>query len=627
MTSSAKEDPCTLSNYMQLRCVKLQLDLEVKFESQTIAGSALWTCQAQTGGVDALVLDTSHLVISGVYDASSGAKLNHSLEDEKDPFGRPLRISLGRALSKGEETRVRVDYSTTRASSAIQWLEPAQTAGKKHPFVFSQCQAIHARSLLPCQDAPGVKFTYEATVTVPDPLRAIMSALPKGAQPVGAGRSRHSFEQPVPISSYLVAVAAGDLAERKIGPRSSVYAEHPVVEAAAHEFADTERFLAAGEALLGPYVWGRYDLLVMPPSFPYGGMENPVVTFVTPTLLAGDRSLANVVAHEIAHSWMGNLVTNEDWRSFWLNEGNTVFVERKIIEAMEEEGHPGAGAKHFDLHAAIGLKELRDSVEQYGEDPHGFTKLVPDLTGVDPDDAFSSVPYEKGFLLLHAVRSLVGDKAFCGFLRDYVEHFKNRTLGAHDWRAFVVDYFRPRGVDLEARIDFDTWFNARGVPPYEPALDGSLIGAARALAARWLHAEGDLHGAAPADLAGWGTPLKVLFLDELVGGAGRLKEGAAARLDAAYALSAVRNAEVRFRWQTLRLRLGDAAVVPAVKAFLAEQGRMKFVRPLFRDLAKLPGGAGAREARGAFGELGAGYHAIAVKMIERDLSAIEAEAK
>lgn len=372
-------------------------------------------------GCSSLVLDTNLLRIEGAW--TDGEAAAHSLGASHSALGAALTVPLTAPLAQGSSCVVKVAYSTSPEALALQWLLPGATAGGQHPYLFTQCQAIHARSLVPCQDSPAAKCTYSAAVRVPEGLTALMSAVgverasletavsdcagnaasgeisgrsaafsapaPLFSAPVknASDRSTYCFVQKVPIPPYLIALVAGHLASAELGPRSRVWSEPSVLEAAAREFEDTERFLAAAEDIAGPYVWGRYDLLLLPPSFPYGGMENPCLTFVTPTLLAGDRSLVNVIAHEIAHSWTGNLVTNASWEHFWLNEGWTVWLERKILGRLH-------GEKAYQFGACLGFLELKDTVEHMGAD-HKYTKLVVDLSGRHSGGACGSGALER----------------------------------------------------------------------------------------------------------------------------------------------------------------------------------------------------------------------------------------
>jgi len=484
------------------------------------------------------------------------------------------------------------------------------------PFLAAR-QAIHARSFFPCQDTPGVKATYTAAVTVPDGLRALMSAIPlDDGVPRDGGLRTYRFEQKVPIPSYLVALAVGALESRDIGPRSRVWSEPSMVDAGAHEFAETEAFLAAGEEVAGPYLWGRYDLLLLPPSFPYGGMENPCLTFVTPTLLAGDRSLANVVAHEIAHSWFGNLITNVTWEHFWLNEGWTVFMERKILGRVY-------GEKTLQFHAAMGYVDLREAVDSIGRD-HGFTRLVPDLSGgLDPDDAFSKVPYEKGFYFLYYLQGLVGVEDFEAFMKDYVQRFKFETVSSEEFKAFFTAYFTSR-TELEA-VDWDVWLYSPGLPPVENSYDHTLADASMNLAKSWHTC--DIMGiggeppkaASPSDLDGWSSLQVVLFLDKL--GEFRsmtpLSPVITRKMNEFYKLDDSNNTEIRCSWYLLCIKAGDETVLPKVTNLLREQGRMKFLRPLYRALFRSE--ATKQLALETFADLRDTYHPIASKMLSSDL--------
>ncbi len=370
-------------------------------------------------------------------------------------------------LVPGTPERITLEYETTDKCTAVQWLTPAQTVGKKHPYLFTQCQAIHARSIFPCQDTPAVKITYSAQVTVPDGLTALMSALPLSF--VG---NVFSFDQPVKIPSYLVALAVGNLKGIKVGPRSTVWSEPEVVEAAAWEFADTESFISTGESILTPYVWGVYDLLLLPASFPYGGMENPCLTFVTPSLLAGDRSLVDVVAHEIAHSWMGNLVTTKNWEHFWLNEGFTMFIERKIIGRLH-----GNASLHFS--AIIGYSSLKETIERYNSMGRPeFTCLCPKLVNEDPDDAFSDVPYEKGYNFLFYLETLLGGPSvFEPYLKAHVENFAHKSITTDDFKEFLFEFYQKfdaSKISLLSSVDWNTWLYTPGLPKNVNQFDDTL---------------------------------------------------------------------------------------------------------------------------------------------------------
>ena len=300
----------------------LDLNLRVDMAARTIAGIAKYDIVNR--GKGRIVFDTDGLVITEVKDAD-GNLLKHTLSDSTF-LGRALMVDIGPQVKQ-----LSIAYSTGANANALQWLTPQQTGGKKHPFLFTQGQAILTRSWIPVQDSPGIRITYDAHVQVPPELMAVMSATNSTSR---SADGRYDFSMKQPIPPYLIALAVGDIEFRNLGARTGVYAEPNMVDKAAKEFVDMEKMVVAAEELYGPYRWGRYDVIVLPPSFPFGGMENPMLTFATPTIIAGDGSLTALIAHELAHSWSGNLVTNATWDDFWLNEGFTVYFEKRICEKV-----------------------------------------------------------------------------------------------------------------------------------------------------------------------------------------------------------------------------------------------------------------------------------------------------
>uniref|UniRef100_A0A8C8BRN9 Leukotriene A-4 hydrolase n=1 Tax=Otus sunia TaxID=257818 RepID=A0A8C8BRN9_9STRI len=490
------------------------------------------------------VLDTKDLQVFKVTVNGQDAKFGFG---EKHSFkGTPLEITLPYELRRGQEAIVEISFESSPKSSALQWFSPEQTSGKKHPFLFSQCQATHCRAIFPCQDTPAVKLTYYAEISVPKELVALMSANRDGEipDPEDSSRKIYRFSQNVPIPCYLIALVVGALESRKIGPRTLVWAEKELVDKSAYEFAEAEAMLKTAEDLAGPYIWGQYDLLVLPPSFPYGGMENPCLTFVTPTLLAGDRSLSNVIAHEISHSWTGNLVTNKTWEHFWLNEGHTVYLERRIGGRLF-----GEQFRHFQ--ALGGWRDLQNTINTLG-DKNPVTNLIPNLNEVDPDVAYSSVPYEKGFALLFYLEQLLGGPdVFIGFLKAYIQQFAYKSIVTEDWKKFLYSYFKDK-VDVLDKVDWNLWFHAPGMPPVKPTYDMTLANACVALSQRWIKA-----------------PLPVSHVQ---------------RMQQVYDFNAINNSEIRFRWLRLCIKSKWEEAIPLALKMATDQGRMKFTRPLFRDL-------------------------------------------
>ncbi len=601
----ARRDPHSFSRPDQIRVGHLDLSLRVDFSSKVLDGTATWTLERQPGcPADApLVLDTRDLDVAKVEagpDPDHLAETTFSLGRADPILGSALAIQL----PEGAKV-VRVSYKTSPKASALQWVAPSGTADKALPFLFTQSQAIHARSWIPCQDTPAVRITYDAVVRVPpgprDPkapqLRAVMAAEPRSGGIVAPGNDVFRFAMTRPIPSYLVALAVGGLEFREIGERTGVWAEPSVVEKAAWEFADTEKMLEAAESLFGPYRWGRYDLLVLPPSFPYGGMENPMLTFATPTVLAGDRSQVALVAHEMAHSWSGNLVTNATWRDFWLNEGFTVYLERRIVEAVY-------GPDRAGMEAVLGHGELLRTVEKL---PASDQILHIDLSGRDPDEGVTAIPYEKGALFLRALEDKVGRDRLTAFLRGYFDHFAFRSITTADFEA----YLRSELFDDPEKppIDLKAWLHEPGLPPGAPVPSSDRFAAIEGLANRWFAGE---VAAKDLDTKGWSTLEWLHFLRSLPAD---LKADRLAQLDAAFRLTDTGNAEVATQWLGMAVRAGYAPADARLEAFLTSVGRRKFLMPLYEELVKTP--EGKARARAIFEKARPGYHPIAVESVEK----------
>jgi aminopeptidase N len=576
----ARLDPHSYAGSEQPQTGSIELDLNVDFSSRTLAGEiALRFREPGTGPLD---LDTRDLRIESVIDLE-GKPLRHELAAADPILGARLRVELPPGTQG-----VRVKYATSPAASALQWLTPAQTAGGQQPFLFSQCQPIHARSLAPLQDSPRIRITVtSARFTVPARLRTLMAAAAKGRVPAGEGRATDAFEMPQPIPPYLLAFAVGDLTPRQLSARSAVWAERALADAAADEFSGVEDMIVAAEDLFGPYEWDRFDILVMPPSFPYGGMENPRLTFVTPSLLAGDKSLVNVIAHELAHAWTGNLVTNASANDFWLNEGFTVYAERRILEVLE-------GREMSELHAAIGGHELGVALERFKDEPQ-LTRLRTDLAGVDPDQAFSTVPYEKGYLLLRRLEELAGRAAWDDFLRGYLEKFRFRSIVTQDF----LDALEERLPGLAARAGALRWIDEPGVPSDAPRPRSARLRELQEMAGkRELPRDASMK---PAEL--------LIYLQSLP----PLDPGTVKALDALFGLSERKSLELRHTFVLAQLRAGMMPEgVAAARRVLQETGRMKYLRPLFTELARtdLP------TAQRIYAELREGYHPIARSVVE-----------
>ncbi len=580
-------DPHSYADSDHPRTRSLTLRLGVDFKRQVLDGSVALQLESAAGGV--MDLDTKGLTIRSVQ--GNRGRVTFELGDDDPILGRRLRLQMPDGTSE-----ITVDYHTAPDAVALQWLSPAQTEGGKHPYLFSQCQAIHARTMVPVQDTPTRRVTYRAEITVPEPLAAVMSAGPAGSRPGAArGTTTWLFDMPQPIAPYLLALAVGQLESRDLSPRSRVWAEPATVERAAWEFAGIEEMIVTAETLFGPYEWDRYDMLVLPPSFPYGGMENPRMTFLTPTLLAGDRSLVDVVAHELAHSWTGNLVTNATADHFWLNEGSTVWAERRILEALH-------GEEAAVLSWAIGQKALDKEFERFGPDS-ALTRLRNELEGVDPDDAFSSVPYEKGSRFLALIERTVGRERFDRFVRDYIAQYRFTAITSEEFVAFL-DGKIP---GTSAKVRADEWLYKPGMPSNAPVFRSKRLEELETLAARWPE------GARPTkeQAAAWTPSEMLIYLQRLP----RTLDGAScAWLDQNLSLMTRGNHEILVEWLTLAAGSDYEPAFARIREVLMRVGRMKYLRPLYTAMGGHPRTRAL--AREIFEKAGPGYHGVARRMVQ-----------
>ncbi|HVP62279.1 MAG TPA: M1 family metallopeptidase [Myxococcaceae bacterium] len=575
----ARPDPHSHTDLAQPHQRHLSWNAEVDFAGRMVRATATLSFDRGGGPVD---LDSRGLEVQEV-TAPDGRPLRFEVGAPEPILGERLRVEL----PAGVDTCV-IRYRTGPEASALQWLEPEQTAGGKAPFLYSQCQAIHARSVVPLQDTPRLRITYDAALTVPAALRGLMAAGSVDRE-VRGDRAVERYRMDEPIPPYLFAFAVGDLESRELGPRSRVWAEPSVVGRAAHEFVGVDRMLTSAEALFGPYPWGRFDLLVLPPSFPYGGMENPRLTFLTPTLLTGDRSLVNVVAHELSHSWTGNLVSNATAEDFWLNEGFTVFAERRILEVLE-------GPEMVALHAAVGRQALDEAVANFRDRPE-LTRLRTKLAGVDPDDAFSQVPYEKGYLFLRALEDTVGRPAFDRFLRRYMAAFRFQSITTEE----LLELVRAELPGALEAVDAPRWIDAEGVPPGAPVARSSRLERVEALKTQL----------PPGSAEDWSPWEWQVYLNHLPRPSPAELMTA---LDERFHLTEAPNPEVLVAWLTVAIRSGHAPAVRRAEVLLGEVGRMKYLKPLY---AALIAGQGTRSlAEACARRYRKRYHVIAAAGVD-----------
>jgi leukotriene-A4 hydrolase len=591
------KDAASFANFDEISINHIDLDLKVDFGQKIIDGYAVlhMKCLKPTNKV---VLDSRDLSIKKIH-----------LGGDSMPFKAVDRGVLGQALTidipqmeSGKEFNLIVYYSTSPTASALQFVDKELTADKKQPFLYSQCQAIHARSIVPCMDTPAVKQTYSARVQVPNGITCLMSAIGYGKDNneneqkmkewrLGGsykdvldhqdGYEAFLFKQPQRMPSYLFAIVAGELEKRDISDRCAVWAEPSMVDKARWEFEDTEIMLKTAEELLGKYRWGRYDLIVLPPFFPFGGMENPCLTFVTPTIIAGDRSLTNVIAHEIAHSWTGNLVTNANWEHFWLNEGFTVFCERKIMGRIY-----GESVRQFENICGWEDRMLPVINETFNP-THEFTKLCPCLDGIDPDDAYSTIPYEKGSALLLVLEQKLGDSSrFEQFLRDYIDTFAGQSVVTEDWKQFLYTKYSDK-KDVLNNINWNGWLAEAGVPPNTPEFDEKFLKDCRHIAKVWTDGtDEEIEKLDPKVFNDLTSDMKVKVLD-CIETSGKAFDGERfLKLLKKYDLENCGNCEIIFSFSLIALKAKYKPLVPFMIDFVTRQGRLKYVKPIFNKLFK-----------------------------------------
>ena len=578
----------SLSNPGEMKVTHLDLDLTADFDAKRLKGSVTLTFDKLAADASELVLDTRELDIQSV--SANGESLAFTLDEADPELGAALRIQVPDGINQ-----VTVSYQTSPQASGVQWLTPAQTAGKQHPFLFTQAQAVHARSFIPLQDSPQVRVTYTAKIKTPEELLAVMSA---SNDPDTPRDGEYDFTMPQPIPSYLIALAIGDLQFKAMGERTGVYAEPALLDAAAEEFEDTESMLEVTEQTYGAYSWDRYDLLILPPSFPFGGMENPRLSFITPTVIAGDKSLVSLIAHELAHSWSGNTVTNATWRDLWLNEGFTTYLTYRIMEMVY-------GHDRYRKEAVLGYQDLTDDVAAL---PENDEILAIDLRGRNPDDVFSNIPYEKGALFLRELEQKVGRAEFDKFLVEYFQHFAFKSITTDEFVAYLDKTLLADHADKLDKARIQEWIFTPGIPAGAPVPTSDafeLIDQARS---------NFLAGEVPAssiNTQSWTVHEWLYFLNNMPEA---LTDAQLAALDDAFNLTQSSNNEIAHSWLMIAVKNNYEPAYERLYSYLVSIGRNKLVKPLYQALSQTE--EGKAFAKKAFEEAKPGYHPLTVKANE-----------
>ncbi|MGH1383949.1 M1 family metallopeptidase [Kordia sp.] len=585
-TSSYANDTHSYAKPNEAVAKHLLLDINVDFEKEIIKGTARYTIES-TNATE-IIFDAKHLKIQETF--VDGEKVKFSLGANDPVLGQPLSIPI-----KNDSRTVSITYETTDKTEALQFLNPQQTADKEHPFLLTQGQAILTRTWIPIQDSPQVRLTYTARVKVPKELLAIMSAEnPKEKNETG----QYSFEMKQPISPYLIALAVGDLVYKEISPRTGVYAEKSMIDKVHYEFADMEKMVNAAENLYGKYAWDQFDIVVLPPSFPFGGMENPRLTFATPTVIAGDRSLTSLVAHELAHSWSGNLVTNATWNDFWLNEGFTVYFEMRIMEALY-------GKEHANMLASIGRQDLAEEIEGFHDQPEA-THLKLDLKGKNPDDGMNSIAYDKGYLFLRTLEETVGRDKMDVFLKEYFNRHSFSTMTTEKFLKYLnTELLEKNNVEFNVK----DWVYKAGVPKNAATITSDKFQKVEEAIAKW--EKGTLN---ETELCkkDWNIQQKIHFIRNIPKEISIEKFTA---LDTACQFSTATNSYIAMVWfeQAINHDYHANNVDQHIENFLMTVGRRWYVSTLYKAFKR---NDKLEDAKRIYEKARANYHSVTANTID-----------
>ena len=600
-TNMVIKDHHTYAQPEQSVITHLDWNARVDFDQKRIVATAKFNI-SKVDDATQIVLDISKLDIEEVID-KAGSKLDFQVGEEKPFMGQPLTISL----NKDTEV-IEISYTTSPEAEALQWLNPMQTASGTMPFLFTQSQAILARSWIPIQDSPGIRFTYSADVQVPEGMLALMSAEnPKEKSADG----KYHFEMKQPIPAYLMALTAGDIVYEQLSDRTGVYAEPTVIKAAAFEFAEMEEMVGAAEALYGPYRWEIYDLIILPPSFPFGGMENPRLTFATPTILAGDRSLTSLVAHELAHSWSGNLVTNATWDDFWLNEGFTVYFENRIMEAVY-------GRPYAEMLAILSLQDLKSEIKDMtAKGNEADTHLKIHLEGRNPDDGMTSIAYDKGYYFLRLLEERVGRERFDAFLKEYFTVHAFKVMTTEEFLVYLNDnLFKKSGLEPDEAL-YQQWVYGPGLPDNCPVPVSDKFEKVDETLNQWLAGEPVFALIPQEDIftKKWSSHEWLHFLRQLPVD---MTLEQMTELDDHLQFTFTGNSEMLTAWMVHVIRHEYEPGYANLENFLVSAGRRKFLIPLYGEMVKTE--SGMAMARAIYAKARPNYHYVSVATLDKMLN-------
>lgn len=586
-------DPHSFSKPDEAVVTHLNWEAKVNFEKQSIKATATYTIENKKK-VDSIFLDSKGLNIFSIQRDDFDGELDYTEHADKGVLGNKLAIPIS------EKTKeIRIEYETGKQADALQFLSPQQTADKTHPFLFTQSQAILARSWIPCQDSPGVRFTYEAKVEVPKGMMALMSAEnPSKINQTGV----YHFRMDQAIPSYLMALAVGHLEYQSLGRNTGVFAEPSLIDAAAYEFAEMQSMLDAAEHLYGDYRWGQYDVIVLPPSFPFGGMENPRLTFATPTIIAGDRSLTALIAHELAHSWSGNLVTNANWEDIWLNEGFTVYFENRIMEEIygKDFANMLALLSHQDLLEEIESLTKKDRLED--------TRLKVNLSGRNPDEGLTGIPYDKGYFFLRLIEETVGRDKWDAFLKSYFNKYAFQVMTTDRFLEELDHSLLDKNPDWKEKIKVDQWVFGTGLPENCPKIQSNKFSLVEKELQSWEEGEN------PQNLKTekWLTAQWLHFVRSLPAEMTAMQIN---ELDRTFDFTHIGNSEILAAWFEKIIPNNYEPAKIEVEKFLIRFGRRKFLMPIYEAILKSE--AGRSWAVEIYEKARPNYHAVSRESVDQ----------
>ena len=627
------EDVNTYSNFQEIIQRKVDLEVDIDFEKKTMFGNIKTTYEILNQSLENIILDLHGPEISSVSlvnEEYENINLDYSIYDkneDKEALGTPLVINLSALKDKykkeydniflNKNIIISIDFKTNENCNGIQYLTKEQTRTKSYPFMFTQCEAILCRTLFPIQDTPSVKSTYKVKTSISSPLTFLFGGILKSHYYDCATKKKiNYFEQNIPIPSYLVAFVAGELEFAKISNRCGVWTEKGLASLAAKEFIDAEKYIEIAEKYLNhPYEWKIYNILVLPFSFPFGGMENPNLTFVTPALLAGDKSMSNVIGHEISHSWTGNLVTNKNWKNFWVNEGFTKFMERKLDKIL-------LGEEMSKLESIVGNNSLISAIKMFGEDSH-FTSLSPDYTGIDPDDGFSTIPYEKGYQFLCYLEEKVGEDNFQKIMGNYIEKYKYKSVDWTDFKSVYEEFVKQNYEGRNARkilnvIDWDKWVTEKGFPSYKMEFKSKYTEEVDQLINKFINKENNKENALKL-FKEWHTNVKLVFLERILKNLENFDESILLEIKKELNLVEDYNDDIKAIWYEITLQKGMKDEIENVKNFLKTHGRLKYLKPLYFSWIKLD----LNDSMAFFEENKIIYHPIARRLIQNKFDSMK----